>query len=108
MPRRPFVRALTTTSATPHASSPALPPDTVFSDNVAQLRRQWKWAAFSQFFFTFAPLFNMNDITITVSVNTIPFWNYRHDSEDAVASVAMLYKRRILIGFSVTRTLKTI
>lgn len=64
MPRRPFARALTTTSATPHALSPALPTAT-FSDHLLQLRRQWKWAAFCQFFFTFAALFNMNDVTIT-------------------------------------------
>jgi hypothetical protein len=72
MPRRPFARALTTTSATPHPSSPALPNSTIFSDDVLELRRQWKWAAFSQFFFTFAALFNMSDVTIAVSVTFKP------------------------------------
>jgi hypothetical protein len=72
MPRRPFARALTTTSATPHASSPALPTSTPFSNHVLRLRRQWKWAAFSQFFCTFAALFNMSDVTIAVSVHYIP------------------------------------
>ncbi|PFH53210.1 hypothetical protein AMATHDRAFT_1625 [Amanita thiersii Skay4041] len=28
------------------------------------LRTQWKWAAFSQFFFTFSPLFAMNDVSL--------------------------------------------
>jgi hypothetical protein len=73
MPRRPFARAPTTNSATPHASSPAPPTSDLFSDDVLHLRRQWKWAAFSQFFFTFAALFNMGDVTIAVSVNTTHF-----------------------------------
>ncbi|KAL0954712.1 hypothetical protein HGRIS_003666 [Hohenbuehelia grisea] len=42
----------------PPQPQPALP------DNLLTLRRQWKWAAFSQFFFTFAQLFPSNDITL--------------------------------------------
>ncbi|KAF8348992.1 hypothetical protein F5887DRAFT_545100 [Amanita rubescens] len=35
------------------------------SENLALLRTQWKWAAFCQFFSTFAPLFPMNDVSIS-------------------------------------------
>ncbi|EIW84183.1 hypothetical protein CONPUDRAFT_163372 [Coniophora puteana RWD-64-598 SS2] len=41
------------------------PPPPQLSDDVLQLRRHWKWAAFSQFFYTFNQLFGTNDITIT-------------------------------------------
>ncbi|CAA7268161.1 unnamed protein product [Cyclocybe aegerita] len=34
------------------------------AENLAVLRKQWRWAAFCQFFFTFAPLLAMNDVTI--------------------------------------------
>ncbi|KAJ7650573.1 hypothetical protein FB45DRAFT_888155 [Roridomyces roridus] len=34
------------------------------AQNLAVLRTHWKWAAFSQFFFTFAPLFAMQDVSL--------------------------------------------
>ncbi|VDC04909.1 unnamed protein product [Peniophora sp. CBMAI 1063] len=42
----------------------SLPPDAPFADQYRTLRTHWKWANFSQFFFTFAPLFNMPDVSI--------------------------------------------
>ncbi|TFY83027.1 hypothetical protein EWM64_g983 [Hericium alpestre] len=68
MPRR---TASAVALATPAASTPlrdlsALPTsDDPFHAEVALLRRQWKWAAFSQFFYTFAPLLAMPDVTLT-------------------------------------------
>lgn len=44
---------------------PAL--DSEHAANLATLRRHWKWAAFSQFFYTFAPLFAMPEVALTVS-----------------------------------------
>lgn len=35
-------------------------------ESLANLRTQWRWAAFSQFFFTFSPLFAMNDVSLAV------------------------------------------
>lgn len=68
MPRRSAAITQLAASSTPHASSPALPAVVVSLDpNVQELRRQWKWAAFSQFFFTFGSLFNMADVTANVS-----------------------------------------
>ncbi|KAA1467392.1 hypothetical protein DENSPDRAFT_240651 [Dentipellis sp. KUC8613] len=60
-----------TALSTPAASTPArdlsaLPSsDDPFHADVALLRRQWKWAAFSQFFYTFATLLAMDDVTLT-------------------------------------------
>lgn len=70
MPRRNAARNITASSATPHTPSPSLAPQNFPPSTVLELRRQWKWAAFSQFFFTFAPLFNMDDVSIVVSVLT--------------------------------------
>jgi hypothetical protein len=66
MPRRAAARA-TPASSTPltdgiHNSQ----PDDPFSTQVSLLRRQWKWAAFSQFFYTFATIFAMPNVSLTV------------------------------------------
>ncbi|KAH0833157.1 hypothetical protein J3R83DRAFT_12183 [Lanmaoa asiatica] len=62
MPRRTSTRTVTS-PATPQA--PAIPQlDTPYDSNIHQLRCHWKWAAFSQFFFTFGPLFAMPDVTL--------------------------------------------
>jgi hypothetical protein len=58
MPRRPAMPSK-------HANSP--PPSI---SNIALLRQQWKWAAFSQFFYTFSPLFAMSDVTLNASINS--------------------------------------
>lgn len=71
MPRR------TATPATPAPSAPLPPPprdlvalaesDPEWAHNIRILRRHWKWANFSQFFYTFAPLLNMSDLFLSVS-----------------------------------------
>jgi hypothetical protein len=69
MPRRTSARVAS--SATPQATSVAFQlPAPAADPNVFQLRRHWKWAAFSQFFFTFNALFAMNDVTLIVSTNS--------------------------------------
>ena len=78
MPRRAVA------SATPNRASsnvsfrdtPVLhPPDAAYNDNIAQLRTHWKWAAFSQFFYTFAQLLSVPDVALTVSAH--PFCSCR-------------------------------
>ena len=72
MPRRPVASA-TPNRASSNVSfrdSPILPiPDANYHDNIRQLRRHWKWAAFSQFFYTFAQLLQMPDVKLTVCVH---------------------------------------
>ncbi|KAF8958323.1 hypothetical protein BDZ97DRAFT_60426 [Flammula alnicola] len=62
MPRRSNTRASNLHTAP--ATSPQPPQHDPESDNLALLRRQWRWAAFSQFFCTFSQLFAMNDVTV--------------------------------------------
>ena len=58
--------------ATPAASTPLTDgtliqqSDDPFASQVSLLRRQWKWAVFSQFFYTFATVFAMPDVSLTV------------------------------------------
>lgn len=85
MPRRIATRNSTADSATPHAPSPGLAPQTFLPSDVLELRRQWKWAAFSQFFFTFAPLFNMDDVSIAVSTLLL---SGRHQKRGALVCIA--------------------
>ena len=71
MPRR------TATPATPAPPAPLPPPprdlaalaesDPEWAANLHILRRHWKWANFSQFFYTFAPLLNMPDVFLSVT-----------------------------------------
>jgi hypothetical protein len=65
MPRRSNTRAPNIHSSI--TASPPPPHHDPNPDNLALLRRQWRWAAFSQFFATFAPLFAMNDVGVVVS-----------------------------------------
>ena len=72
MPRR------TATPATPAPPAPLPPPprdlaalaqqDPIWADNLHVLRRHWKWANFSQFFYTFASLLAMPDVFLSVSL----------------------------------------
>ncbi|KZT19238.1 hypothetical protein NEOLEDRAFT_1183554 [Neolentinus lepideus HHB14362 ss-1] len=55
-------RASAIASPTPHAAQTPVPSSS--NPDLALLRRQWKWAAFSQFFYTFFKLFAMDDVTI--------------------------------------------
>ncbi|EMD33317.1 hypothetical protein CERSUDRAFT_117938 [Gelatoporia subvermispora B] len=87
MPRR------TLTPATPVPTAPptTLPKDLavlaqtdpIWADNLQILRRQWKWAAFSQFFYTFAHLLAMHDVTLV-------------DIEDDLARSTSLYLPRVM------------
>lgn len=71
MPRR-VVASATPNRASSNVSfrdTPVLPPpDGDYTDNITLLRKHWKWAAFSQFFYTFAQLLQMPDVSITVRV----------------------------------------
>ena len=44
----------------------AAPQDGPFAAEYAALRRHWKWANFSQFFYTFAHLFGAHDVALAV------------------------------------------
>ncbi|KAI0259866.1 hypothetical protein BC834DRAFT_973901 [Gloeopeniophorella convolvens] len=92
MPRR--VAAL----ATPAASTPrtdgtvAQQQDDPFVAEVSLLRRHWKWAAFSQFFYTFATLFAMPDVTLA-------------DIEDDLTRSTSIVIHRVIHRLLVTATL---
>ncbi|TBU25180.1 hypothetical protein BD311DRAFT_517968 [Dichomitus squalens] len=87
MPRR------TATPATPAPPAPLPPPprdlaaleqqDPEWAANLHTLRRHWKWANFSQFFYTFAPLLAMPDVFLS-------------DVEDDLARGTNLYIPRIM------------
>ncbi|RDX43989.1 hypothetical protein OH76DRAFT_1389802 [Lentinus brumalis] len=87
MPRR------TATPATPAPPAPLPPPprdllalaqsDPQWAHNLHALRRNWKWANFSQFFYTFAPLLNMPDVFLS-------------DIEDDLARGTNVYLPRIM------------
>lgn len=66
MPRRSSTRTTITIEDPPHHSPPPPLPVVLFPEDVVKLRTQWKWAAFSQFFFTFSHILAMNDVTLTV------------------------------------------
>jgi len=70
MPRRSNNRAPHITDSI--TDSPPPPHHDHHPDNLALLRRQWRWAAFSQFFYTFSPLFAMNDVGVVVSLPESP------------------------------------
>ncbi|KAG6825696.1 hypothetical protein H0H92_002791 [Tricholoma furcatifolium] len=61
MPPRTSARAQPRPMSPPAAPTPKQPTQ---SEPIAQLRTNWKWAAFSQFFFTFNHLFNMSDVSL--------------------------------------------
>ncbi|KAG1717855.1 uncharacterized protein EDB91DRAFT_1188088 [Suillus paluster] len=72
MPRRTSARL--TSSATPQASSVSFQLPAQDADpSILPLRRHWKWAAFSQFFFTFNTLFAMNDVTLIDIENDLAY-----------------------------------
>lgn len=72
MPRRTSTRL--TSSVTPQAPSVSFQlPASDADPSVLQLRRHWKWAAFSQFFFTFNALFAMTDVTLIDVENDLAY-----------------------------------
>ncbi|KAI0324677.1 hypothetical protein GY45DRAFT_1375369 [Cubamyces sp. BRFM 1775] len=87
MPRR------TATPATPAPPAPLPPPprdpatlaesDPQWAANLATLRRHWKWANFSQFFYTFAPLLAIPDVFLS-------------DIEDDLARGTNLFLPRVM------------
>jgi len=62
MPRRSS--GPTTTLSTQETSS--VPPSHSPPDNITVLRSQWKWAAFSQFFYTFNDVLAVNNVSLGV------------------------------------------
>ncbi|EPS94092.1 hypothetical protein FOMPIDRAFT_1055402 [Fomitopsis schrenkii] len=73
----------TTSSVLPKDPAQLELSDPVWAANLRLLRRHWKWAAFSQFFHTFVPLFAMNDVTLV-------------DIEDDLARGLSLYLPRVM------------
>jgi hypothetical protein len=67
MPRGTRARNTTQAEAAQELQSVPLPADP-FAEQLSVLRTQWKWAAFSQFFFTFAQLFQTDDVSIGVRI----------------------------------------
>ncbi|KAI9451079.1 hypothetical protein BJY52DRAFT_1125459 [Lactarius psammicola] len=65
MPRRAAASATPATPTPLTDSTHHQQLDDPFAPQVSLLRRQWKWAAFSQFFYTFATLFAMPDVSLT-------------------------------------------
>ena len=66
MPRRAAALATPATSTPLTDGTLIQQSDDPFASQVSLLRRQWKWAVFSQFFYTFTALFAMPDVTLTV------------------------------------------
>ncbi|KAJ7510268.1 hypothetical protein B0H11DRAFT_1958230 [Mycena galericulata] len=65
MPRRAAPRPVELQHLNTHQESPIPSSSDLSSQNLAVLRTHWKWAAFSQFFFTFSHLFAMEDVSLT-------------------------------------------
>ncbi|KAF8501453.1 hypothetical protein F5888DRAFT_1232099 [Russula emetica] len=65
MPRRAAALATPATSTPLTDGTLISQSDDPFASQVSLLRRQWKWAVFSQFFYTFATLFAMQDVSLT-------------------------------------------
>ncbi|KAJ3917883.1 hypothetical protein F5877DRAFT_43804 [Lentinula edodes] len=64
MPRRTSARSAIAHAALNSSTRSATVPPRSPPENLVVLRKQWKWAAFSQFFFTFSPLFAMDDVSL--------------------------------------------
>ncbi|THH11024.1 hypothetical protein EW145_g930 [Phellinidium pouzarii] len=67
MAPRTVARAAASSSSTPalaRGTSAIAQPASTTSPQLRELRRQWKWAAFSQFFYTFAPLVALEDVVL--------------------------------------------
>ncbi|KAF9000745.1 hypothetical protein BDQ17DRAFT_1281976 [Cyathus striatus] len=61
---RPRRSARTTTIPESSIQPSPQPPLDPVNQNLSLLRKQWKWAAFTQFFVTFAHLFAMDDVSV--------------------------------------------
>ncbi|KAH9941354.1 hypothetical protein B0H21DRAFT_811643 [Amylocystis lapponica] len=80
-PATPIPTAVST--APPRDPSLLAQSDPVWSANLLLLRRQWKWAAFSQFFYTFATLLATGDVALS-------------EIEDDLARSTALYLPRMM------------
>lgn len=99
MPRRTSNRVICPSSTTYQSPAPpSEPPISPLDPNVSQLRRQWKWAAFSQFFFTFNALFAMSDVALVDIENDLAY------STDRVLSRVM---QRLLTVLTQDRKIST-
>ncbi|KAF8207288.1 hypothetical protein K438DRAFT_432496 [Mycena galopus ATCC 62051] len=65
MPRRAAPKAVEFLDPEPHQLDHASEEADTAAKNLAQLRTNWKWAAFSQFFYTFSQIFQMDDVSLT-------------------------------------------
>jgi hypothetical protein len=65
MPRRSSARNHSIQLSPPPQHTTSSPPPTL-SEPLTLLRKQWKWAAFSQFYFTFNQIIQTNDISLNV------------------------------------------
>ncbi|KAJ6549187.1 hypothetical protein B0H10DRAFT_2129091 [Mycena sp. CBHHK59/15] len=65
MPRRAGPRGIDLPGPDARQQSPIHSSSNMSDQNLAQLRTHWKWAAFSQFFYTFAHLFSMEDVSLS-------------------------------------------
>ncbi|KAI0683392.1 hypothetical protein BC835DRAFT_1296068 [Cytidiella melzeri] len=66
--------------------------DAAYVQNIQALRRCWQWAAFSQFFYTFAQLLQMPEVLLA-------------DVEDDLARGTSIYLPRIMLRLLVTMSL---
>lgn len=108
MPRRTSTRV--TSSVTPQATAVAFQLLTPAADpNILQLRRHWKWAAFSQFFFTFNALFAMSDVTLIVSTNSAhTYWDILSCSITQDIENDLAYSTNRVLARIMTRLLVTL
>ncbi|KAJ6570295.1 hypothetical protein DFH09DRAFT_1154608 [Mycena vulgaris] len=64
MPRRAAPRPAELLDPDADRQSPEPSSSDPYAQNLARLRTHWKWAAFSQFFYTFSHLFAMEDVSL--------------------------------------------
>ncbi|KAJ7677324.1 hypothetical protein B0H17DRAFT_1079375 [Mycena rosella] len=83
MPRRAAPRSADLLDPEAHQQSPIPSSSDAAAQNLARLRSHWKWAAFSQFFYTFSHLFAMEDVSLS-------------DIEDDLARETNIFLPRVL------------
>lgn len=94
MAPRTLARSLASSSTTPvptRSTSALAQPASSPVPQLRELRRQWKWAAFSQFFHTFAQLIALDDVTLV-------------DVEDDLTNSTMVVLSRLMQRLLVTLT----
>ncbi|KAJ7116297.1 hypothetical protein C8R44DRAFT_792106 [Mycena epipterygia] len=83
MPRRAAPRPAEILDPNTDQQFPIPSSSDLAAQNTAQLRTHWKWAAFSQFFYTFSHLFAMDDVSLT-------------DIEDDLARESNIFLPRVM------------